>query len=135
MKEVETNRQQVVLIVGDLLTLLLVTIAGFARHGELGTSGLRLLTTFIPLSAAWFLVAPHLGVFDADRFSSPMQIWRPFWAMILAAPLAGWLRAVWLGEQVLPVFVVILGGISALSILAWRVLFLVAIGHKRVTNG
>ena len=135
MKVIEITRQQTVLIIGDALTLLLVTVAGFARHAELGTSGLRLLSTFIPLGAAWFLVSPHLGVFNVDRVYDPKQLWRPFWAMVLAAPLAGWLRGVWLGAQILPLFVVILGGVSALSILIWRSLFLAAVGHRRVTNG
>ena len=135
MKAIKITRQQTVLILGDALTLFLVTMAGFARHAELGTSGQRLLSTLIPLGAAWFLVSPHLGVFDLDRVYDPKQLWRPFWAMVLAAPLAGWLRGVWLGSQILPVFVVILGGISALSILVWRSIFWAAAGRTRVTNG
>jgi hypothetical protein len=129
------TRQQTVLIIGDLLTLLLVTVAGFARHAELMTSGLRLLSTFIPLATAWFLVSPHLGVFDVDRVYDPKQLWRPFWAMVLAAPLAGWLRGVWLDAQILPVFVVVLGGISALSILIWRGIFFAAVARKQAAHG
>src|SRR4030067_3305932 len=100
-------------LAGDMLTLALVTLAGFARHDELGTAGFRILTTFIPLVVAWLLVAPHLGAFDLQRLSDPRQLWRPFWAMVLGAPFAGWLRGVMLNSPVLPLFVVILGGVCA----------------------
>jgi len=43
--------------------------------------------------------------------------------MVLAGPMVGWLRGVWLGQVILPIFVVVLGGISALAILAWRAIF------------
>jgi hypothetical protein len=44
--------------------------------------------------------------------------------MVLAGPLAGWMRALWLGQGVAPIFVVVLGGISALSLLAWRTIYM-----------
>lgn len=135
MKVIQSDRQQAILVIGDMVTLFLVTIAGFVRHGELGSTGLRMLSTFIPLGAAWFLVSPHLGVFDIRRFGDPKQLWRPFWAMVLSAPLAGWMRGVWLGTPVLPLFVVIIGGISAFAILVWRSVFLAAGGGKWVIDG
>jgi hypothetical protein len=110
-------------LAGDIITLALVTLAGFATHNELGTAGFRVLTTFIPLSFAWILVAPHLRVYDPGYFNQPAQLWRPFWAMVLAAPLAGWLRGVWLNAPVQPVFVLVLGGISSLALLAWRSIY------------
>lgn len=112
-----------ILVTGDLLVLLLVTVFGFATHGELGTAGLRMLTTFVPLVVAWGLVAPHLGAFDLEKSSQPGQLWRPFWAMVLAGPWAAWLRGVLLNAPILPIFVVVLGGICALALLAWRALY------------
>ncbi|MEW5869276.1 MAG: DUF3054 domain-containing protein [Chloroflexota bacterium] len=116
-------KQYVVLLAGDVLTLALVTVAGFATHGTAGTAGLRMLTTFVPLVIAWLLVAPHLGVFDPANLAAPRQLWRPAWAMLLAGPLAAWLRGVALGTAILPVFVLVLSGVSALSLLAWRGLY------------
>ena len=107
-------------LAGDGITLALVTLAGFARHNELGSAGFRMLTTFIPLLLAWLLVAPHLRVYDPLCTNRPSQLWRPFWAMVLAAPLAGWLRGLWLAAPIMPVFVIVLGGISSLALLAWR---------------
>ena len=82
-----------------------------------------MLTTFVPLVIAWLLIAPHLRVFQDAVTSDWKELWRPFWAMVLAAPLAAWLRGGWLDAPILPIFVVVLGGISALSILAWRLVY------------
>jgi hypothetical protein len=114
------KNQTIILLTGDLVTLILVTLVGFASHNELGTAGSRMLTTYFPLAAAWLLVAPHLGVFDPAKTGSAKHLWRPFWAMVLAGPMAGWMRGVMLNAMVSPLFVVILGGVSALSLLAWR---------------
>ncbi len=119
------NKRKVFLLAGDLITLVLVTLFGFASHNQLGTAGTRMLTTFIPLLAAWLLVAPHLGAFDPDRAADARQLWRPFWAMVLAGPMAGWIRGVMLNALVSPLFVVILGGVAALAVLGWRVIYLI----------
>jgi Protein of unknown function (DUF3054) len=112
-----------ILVAGDVLVLLLATVLGFATHGELGSAGLRMLTTFVPLVVAWALVAPHLGAFDLEKSSQPGQLWRPFWAMVLAGPWAAWLRGALLNAPIVPIFVVVLGGVCALALLAWRVLY------------
>lgn len=123
--------KQRILVVGDIVTLALVTIVGFASHGEAQTAGIRVLTTFIPLVVAWFLIAPHLKSFEMQRTDDFNQLWRPFWAMVLAGPLAAWLRGVLLGTPIQPIFVVVIGGISALALLAWRGLFWAIIARKR----
>jgi hypothetical protein len=128
------KRAIVILFLGDLLTLALVTVYGFANHQELGAAGGRILATFIPLLVAWLLVAPFLGVYDPDRAADPRQLWRPFWAMVLAGPMAALLRGMMLGlmqgvptgQPIQPIFVVVIGGISALALLAWRALYVLA---------
>jgi hypothetical protein len=112
-----------ILFAGDILVLLIVTIFGFATHGELDSAGLRMLTTFVPLVLAWVLVAPHLGAFDLVRSSQLGQVWRPFWAMVLAGPWAAWLRVILLNAPIVPIFVVVLGGICAIALLVWRLLY------------
>lgn len=129
------SNQNVWLLIGDLFTLALVTVYGFATHESLGTAGTRLLTTYIPLVVAWFLIAPHLGVYDLNRAGEFRQLWRPFWAMVLAAPFAAWMRAAWLGTAILPVFVVVLGGVSALALLAWRFAFWILITRMKRSHG
>ena len=127
--------QRFVLIAGDIITLAIVTVIGFASHGTADTAGSRMLTTFIPLVVAWFLVAPFLQVYDNQISLDGRQLWRSLWAMILASPMAAWLRGLMLNSPILPVFVIILGGVSAVAILVWRGIFwLVATRMKRI-NG
>ena len=128
-----------ILVIGDIIAIALVTGFGFATHGTLGSAGLRLLTTFIPLLIAWFAVAPFLGAYDPQHTLKPSQLWRPFWAMVVAAPLAAWLRGAWLNAPILPVFVLVLGGFSCLGILAWRAVYTLIFSRRlaapRVSNG
>jgi len=131
------QKPPVLLVIGDMMVLLLVTLIGFASHDRLDSGILRILATWIPLLAGWGLIGVHVGVFDPARAADPRQLWRPVWAMVLAGPFAGWMRAVWLGSVVTPIFVVILGGVSALSILAWRSVYLVLhhrTGFKTTAN-
>jgi hypothetical protein len=114
----------VVLVAGDGLVLLGVTLAGFSSHNS-SLEGARWLTTFVPLCVAWGLIAPWLGCFRPEAAARPLQAWRPLLAMVLAAPLAAFLRAVLLNGSVIPIFVVALGGVAALSLTAWRVLWAV----------
>ncbi len=111
------------LVSGDVAVLFLVTLVGFASHDRLGSSVVRIMTTLVPVLVGWVLIGVHVGVFDPARAADPRQLWRPFWAMVLAGPFAGWLRAVFLGSGVAPLFVVVLGGFSALALLAWRTLY------------
>lgn len=118
------QRIQWAAILGDVLVIAAVTLAGFATHNTLGTAGARIFATFFPLLVAWVLLGAHVGVFDPERLQTPRQLWRPFWAMILAAPLFGLLRALTLGvDAVSATFIMVLGGIAALSMFAWRVVF------------
>lgn len=111
------------LVLGDALVFILITIIGFASHDRLESGLLRFLATFVPLIVSWTLIGVHVGVFDPARVADPRQLWRPFWAMVLAGPFAGWMRGVFLGSGVAPLFVVVLGGFSALALLAWRTLY------------
>ena len=111
-------------MLGDALVITAVTLAGFETHNTLGTAGTRIFTTLVPLLVAWSLLGVHVGVFDPDRIRRPRQLWRSFWTMILAAPLFGLLRALILGvDAVSAIFLMVLGGISALSMFAWRTVF------------
>jgi hypothetical protein len=112
------------LVLGDGIALAILTVIGFATHGETDMSFLpRMLTTFIPLLVSWFLIAPWLGLFNVQITSAPRQLWRPLLAMLLAAPMAAVLRAAMLNAVALPLFALILGGSAALGMLLWRGLY------------
>ena len=127
------NRQHFMLpwglLAGDSLVLLAVTLAGFGNHSS-SLAGGRWLTTFLPLVIAWGLVAPWLGNYQPRFWQQPLFAWRALLAMVLAAPLAGFLRAVLLGGTVIPIFVVALGGVAALSMTAWRVIWALLTGRE-----
>lgn len=113
------------LILGDVLALAVITVIGFASHGETALSFLpRMLTTFLPLLAGWFLMAPWLGLFEPKIVAAPSQLWRPALTMLLAAPLTTILRAALLHGVALPLFTFILGGSAALGMLVWRGIWL-----------
>lgn len=123
------------LLAGDCIVLALVTIFGFSQHESLAASIPRLWTTLVPLWLAWLLVAPGLGALDAARVVDFRQLWRPFWAMVLAGPFAAWIRGVILGTPIQPIFVIVLGGFSALAIIAWRSLYWLLVSKKSTGYG
>lgn len=110
------------LLAGDVLAVLIVTIIGFIDHYR-AVTGWRWLSTFVPVLASWFAVAPWLGVYDRQRSRQIRQVWRPALAAFLAAPLAAVLRGLWLNSAVLPIFALVLGATSALGFLIWRSLW------------
>lgn len=113
------------LVLGDALAIALVTLIGFATHGETDLSFLpRFLAIYIPLSISWFLLAPWFGLFRTEIMSNPKQLWRPAFAMFFAAPLAALVRTIILNSAVIPIFAVILGATSALGMILWRGLYL-----------
>jgi hypothetical protein len=117
-------KRNYLLILGDILALFVITLIGFGTHNELIQFPVeRILATFLPLLAGWFLIAPWLGLFKPEITSNPRQLWRPVLATLLAAPLTGLLRAVMLNSVVIPLFVLILGGSAALGMLVWRTLW------------
>jgi flagellar biosynthesis protein FliQ len=110
-----------ILIIGDILAILIVTIIGFATHGETALSFLpRMAAVFFPLLIAWFLLAPFLGLFQQEITSNTKQLWRPVLAMIFAGPLAAVLRGILLNAAIIPIFAVILASTSAFGMLIWR---------------
>lgn len=118
------------LYVSDAIAIALVTFAGFAFHGETDASILpRFLLSFVPLTIAWFVLAPLLGLYQHEIISNPKQLWRPALAMIFAAPLAALLRANILGSMVIPVFANVLAATSALGMVVWRGI-VILLNHK-----
>ena len=109
------------LVTSDAVAIALVTFAGFACHGETDACIFpRCLLSFVPLTIAWFILAPLLGLYQPETTSNPKQLWRPALAMIFAAPLAALLRANILGSMVIPVFANVLAATSALGMVVWR---------------
>jgi hypothetical protein len=115
------NFNEKILILGDALALALVILIGFATHGETDFSFLaRFFAIFLPLCLTWFLLAPWFSLFQSEITSSPKQLWRVPLAMLFAAPLAVIVRGYILRTEVVPIFIVALGGMSAVGMMIWR---------------
>jgi hypothetical protein len=113
------------LVIGDALALLVTTLIGFATHGELKSEFLlRMMAAVLPLTIAWFLLAPWFGLFQPENASKPKFLWRPLLAMLFAAPLAVVLRGLILNSAILPIFALVFGATSALGVVVWRGLFI-----------
>jgi hypothetical protein len=115
------------LIIGDILAILIITIIGFATHGEVGAGSPspnivipRMAVVFFPLAITWFLLAPWFGLFQLEITTSLKQLWRPVFVMLYAAPLAVVLRGLILNAAIIPVFAVVLTATSAFGMLVWR---------------
>jgi len=135
VSNISSRIKLITLVIGDIVCLGLITVSGFVRHGTLRSAGLRMLSTFIPVMIAWFLVSPFLGAYDLERVGDIRDLWRPFRAMVLAAPLAAWLRGAWLNAAIIPIFVVVLAGFNAIAVLVWRGIFLLALSRSRHSHG
>jgi hypothetical protein len=114
------------LIPGDLLAIAIITLIGFATHGEAGLPFLpRMAAVFFPLAVTWFILATALRLFQQEVVSDPRQLWRPALTMIFAASLAAILRGLILNAPVIPIFGLVLSATSAFGMLVWRVIYLI----------
>jgi len=120
--------KQLPLVLGDLCAIALVTLIGFATHGEAVLAFIpRMAVLFIPLAIAWFVLAPWFGLFRTEVTVDPRQIWRPALAMIFAAPAAVIARGLLLNTPIIPIFGVVLSATSGLGMLLWRALALLLV--------
>jgi hypothetical protein len=115
----------------DFLTIALVTLIGFATHGEAVWALLpRMAVLFIPLTLAWFLLAPWFGLFSRETVSDPRRLWRAPLAMLFAASPALVVRGLLLNAPILPIFAVVLSAAAAVGILLWRSLAVLLVRRK-----
>lgn len=113
-----------ILIPGDILAIALITLIGFATHGEAGLSFLpRVAAAFFPLVVAWFLMAPWFGLFQDEIILNARQLWRPVLTALFAAPLAAVVRGFMLNAPIIPIFAVVLGATTAAGMVLWRGLY------------
>lgn len=120
-----------ILILGDVLVIAILTVIGFATHGETDISFLpRMAAVFFPSLIAWFLLASQLGLFDAQIFVGWNIVWRVLLAALFASPLALVLRSLILNAPLLPIFAVVFTSSTALGLLVWRMIYKFAFSGK-----
>jgi hypothetical protein len=117
--------KKTILILGDVIAFVILTVIGFATHGETDLSFLpRMAAAFFPLLLGWFLLAPWFGLLDETIISNPKHLLRIPFAMLFVAPFAIILRGAWLNAPVLPLFALIFGGSNALGMMVWRWIYI-----------
>ena len=113
------------LILGDVITLTLVTLIGFASYAEFAISFVpRMAASLVPLCIGWFLLAPSLGLFRDSITLAAAELWRPAFVMLFAVPLAALLRGILLNAPVIPSFAIVLSATTATGLIIWRLLWL-----------
>jgi hypothetical protein len=121
-----------VVVIGDLIAIALVTIIGFATHGETTLSFLpRMAVLFFPLAIAWLVLGPWFNLFRAEEISKPVHLLRAALAMVFAAPVALVIRGLVLGTPIVPIFGLVLTSVSALGILVWRLVAMLIARARR----
>jgi hypothetical protein len=109
------------LIIGDIAAIALVTVIGFATHGEADAAFLpRMAVAFFPITLAWFLLSPWFGLFDGKVTANLNQFWRPALVIVFAGPFAVVVRGLLLNAPIIPIFAVVLSATSALGMIIWR---------------
>ena len=109
-------------IIGDAVVLVAITAAGFLTHSTLDETW-RLAITTLGVLLAWALVAPWYGAFSTIVLTRPTAVWRVGWAWAIAAPVAGFIRALVLGVAVSATFVLVLVAVNGVVMVAWRATF------------
>ena len=109
---------------GDLVAYIIITLIGFSSHGLLDWSAIvRILATFLPFYGSWILFAFWGGVSHPPVDRSWRWLLHSGISAVLSAPFAATLRGFWLGAPILATFVLVMAGVSALGIIAWRLLY------------
>lgn len=119
------------LLLGDALAMTLLTLLGFASHGELRLAfGARFLVNLSALLIAWFPLAFALGLFSPEPISARVLSGRVMLTALYAMPLATFLRALVLNTTVFPAFTLVLTATTMAGMLLWRLSY--AWGTRRL---
>ncbi|MFN3742342.1 MAG: DUF3054 domain-containing protein [Anaerolineales bacterium] len=108
--------------IGDLVVWFLITLIGFASHGELQMTAIpRLAATFFPLIIAWFPLAFSNGLLEPPSSSLPFfYLLKLILTTISAVAVAILVRAAWLNSSALPLFALVMMLFATAGILLWR---------------
>lgn len=119
------------LILGDFLAFLVITIIGFASHNS-QFDLMRILAIWLPLCFAWYLTAPLLGLWKPVQPSLLKNWWKIIWATVLSVPLAVVVRGFILNTPTIGTFVLVMIATSVAGLFVWRLIWFFI--QKKVTK-
>ena len=123
------------LFLGDIGIILLSSIIGGFTHDSFETNSWSLLITFLSWGLAWIIIAFWEKLYTKPIDGNYNRFWRPFWALIIISPLGGLIRGLILDRVILPIFVIVFGGICAVGLLIWRLLYFGLIERDSIERG
>jgi hypothetical protein len=119
-----------ILILGDIITLAIVTLIGFISHGESDSSYLpRFFAALITLLLAWFGFIRWVGLLNDEIVLEPKNLYCIPLAMIFVIPLAAFGRGLILNSPIQPSFVIAFFATNTIGILIWRVIYIFIAKH------
>lgn len=116
----------IALVLGDILAVLIFVIIGRLSHRMVSAEGnlLAIINTGIPFAIAWVLVGIATGQYRPAALHPVMNIiLRTLLTGVLASPLGGFLRSVWLGEALILSFLLVATSFSTLTVGIYRLLW------------
>jgi len=116
------NQINLKLLLGDWLTLALITAIGFISHNQQFQIG-RFLATAVPVCLAWLVTALWFGVLSKGERPFLQEWWKVAYAIVLSTPLAIVLRGLILNSSVQVTFVLVMIAMSMLGLWVWRFLW------------
>jgi hypothetical protein len=119
---IKLNNLSFSLLIGDAITLLLVTLAGFLSHNS-QIDLVRYLATALPLILAWGMTSPWLGLLESEKQLVRQIWWKVLWAVTLSTPFALLLRGWILNSAIQIPFALVMIATSAAGMLAWRLVY------------
>lgn len=122
----QSASRRIVLIIGDLITLILFAVIGRSTHGEAAgfDAAMQVLETAAPFLIGWFVAAPFVGAFRANLLNRPgALLGRTALAWLIACPIGLGLRALIRQSPVIMTFALVTFATVLLMLLVWRGLF------------
>ncbi len=117
------------LFIDDGIVILIVTLIGLSSHQEVDILWSRLPSTFLPFFLVWALIASALSMYRPDNARQWRQLWRVPVAAALCALPAAWLRSVWLGTPLVPIFALVMGAVLIVGMLISRSLMILILAR------
>lgn len=110
-----------ILLIGDIIVLGLVTGLGIFQHASQSNFSERFGVTWLPWVLIWLVIGISFGLFK-DYNNNPLWVdfARLSAAMAVTSIIAGYIRSFWLNTQLVPIFVLVFGSLSLISIFSWR---------------
>ena len=116
------NQINLLLLLGDWLTLALITAIGFISHNQHFQIG-RFLATAVPVCLAWLVSAPWFGILSKGEQPFFLDWWKVAYAIVLSTPLAIVIRGLILNSSIQVTFVLVMIAMSMLGLWVWRFLW------------